>query len=432
MVPGVNDVELLQKLQVGIVIHAPDARVIFLNDRASALLGIPRQAMLGQQKLVPGWALLSEEGTQLAPEDYPVSRVIRSGQPLTEEVLGVRWPGQQDVVWAAVSALPVFNAMGGLDKVVVSFYDVSKVKQTEAVLKQQAEQLRFVLEGADLGFWDWNVRSGTVVRNERWATMLGYSYAEIENTTMQWSDFVHPDDRERAWASINAVLEGRAATHKLEYRMRHKDGSYRWILDQANVTQRDAEGVPIRMCGIHADVTERKLLEEEIARQAQTDYLTGVFNRRYFMAQGSAEIERARRYGSALSILMLDIDFFKRINDRYGHSTGDAVLRKLTEVCQFALRSLDVFGRLGGEEFAILLPETDQVAALDVAERLRLIVADARVPIEGAQAVSFTVSIGVSSMLPTSGGIDDLLNAADKALYAAKNAGRNAVRAAPL
>ncbi|WP_341649419.1 PAS domain-containing protein [Thauera humireducens] len=85
---------------------------------------------------------------------------------------------------------------------------MSQLKHTEAVLKERAEQLRLVLEGADLGLWDWNIRSGEVKRNARWATMLGYTYEEIEHTTMQWSDFVHPDDRERAWASIIEVLEG--------------------------------------------------------------------------------------------------------------------------------------------------------------------------------------------------------------------------------
>lgn len=427
MVQGVQDLELLQKLHVGVVVHAADARVIFLNDRACDLLGISKRDMLGALDLMPGWSLQDEKGHWLSPEDYPVNRVISTRLPLAEQVLGVVRPGIEGVAWAMVSAFPVFDPRGALEKIVISFYDVSQLKRTEAVLKERAEQLRFVLEGADLGLWDWSILTGEVMRNERWATMLGYTYEEIEHTTMQWSDFVHPDDRERAWASINAVLAGRAPTHKLEYRMQHKDGSYRWILDQANVTQRDEQGRPTRMCGIHADVTERKLLEEEVARQARTDYLTGVFNRRHFMALGGAEIERARRYVSELSILMLDVDAFKRINDRYGHHVGDAVLRKLADGCHSALRSLDVFGRLGGEEFAILLPETGLAAAAEVAERLRLLLADAQVPIEGGQVVRFTVSIGVASMSSPEDSIDTLLNTADRALYAAKHAGRNRV-----
>ncbi len=101
----------------------------------------------------------------------------------------------------------------------------------------------------------------------------------------------HPSDRDRAWASIFDVIEGRAAAHKLEYRMLHKDGSIRWILDQAKVMQRDDNGKAIRMCGTHTDITERKLLEEELQRQAHVDYLTGVYNRRHFMERAEHELQ---------------------------------------------------------------------------------------------------------------------------------------------
>nr|WP_274620464.1 EAL domain-containing protein [Colwellia maritima] len=131
-------------------------------------------------------------------------------------------------------------------------------------LKSGREQMQLVLAGAELGFWDWDMTTGKVERNERWATMLGYTYQEIQYTTNQWSDFVHPDDRERAWESINDVLEGRSKGHSLEYRMLTKDGGYRWILDQANVMKRDNNGKPLRMSGTHNDITNRKIAEEKL------------------------------------------------------------------------------------------------------------------------------------------------------------------------
>ncbi len=419
--------ELLQKLHVGIIVHAPDTRIVFSNRRASELLGLSQDQMHGKVALDPAWCFINEDGKTVSPANYPVSRVIATREPLIDHVLGVKQSDQHPIVWASVSAFPEFDAMGELKQVVVNFYEISQLKKAEQTLKERATQLQFVLEGAELGFWDWNIATGAVDRNERWAVMLGYSHAEIQQTTQQWSDFVHPGDRERAWKSINSVLEGHSPIHKLEYRMLHKDGSIRWILDQANVMQRDVEGKPIRMCGTHADVTERKSLEEAVARQAQIDYLTGAFNRGHFMERAELELGRAVRYGNELSIFMMDIDFFKQINDRHGHKVGDSVLKKLAEVCQVTLRANDIFGRLGGEEFAVLLPETDKTSAVEVAERLREAIAHAKVPLEGGLPVQFTVSIGVTSMSPMDGSMDELLHIADTALYDAKNSGRNKV-----
>jgi len=159
---------------------------------------------------------------------------------------------------------------GSLDYVVAMVEDISERKQSELALENSEKQLRFVLAGSELGFWDWDIATGKVYRNEQWAVMLGYSPGEIRQTAKQWTDFIHPDDRERAWNSINAVLEGRSNMHRLEYRMLHKDGGVRWILDQASVMQRDPDGKPLRMCGTHTDITTRK--QNELERQQHEQY----------------------------------------------------------------------------------------------------------------------------------------------------------------
>ena len=422
--------ELLQKLHVGIVVHASDTRILFSNRRAAALLGLSEDQMQGKVALDPAWCFVNEAGETISPADYPVCRVINTREPLIDHVFGIKQSEHHPIVWVSVSAFPEFDVLGELKEVVVNFYEISQLKKVEQALKERATQLEFVLEGAELGFWDWNIATGVVERNRQWAEMLGYSYQEIQLTAQQWSDFVHPDDREMAWQSINAVLQGNSPIHKLEYRMLHKDGGVRWILDQAKVMQRDTQGKPLRMCGTHADVTERKLLEQAVTRQAQIDYLTGVFNRWHFMEKAELEFGRAVRYGNELSILMMDIDFFKHINDRHGHKVGDSVLKKLAEVCLQTLRAVDIFGRLGGEEFAVLLPDTDIRAAAEVAERLREAIAHAQVPLAGGQMLQFSASIGVSSMSSCDDNIDMLLNIADTALYEAKNSGRNNVRVA--
>lgn len=130
-------------------------------------------------------------------------------------------------------------------------------------LQLSEERLKMVLDGSEQGFWDWNIETGEVQRNERWAAMLGYAIKDFENDTDTWTDLVHPDDRDEAWASIIDHLEGRTDCHKKEYRMRAKDGTYRWVLDHAKIVKRDADGKPLRMSGTHMDITERKLIEEE-------------------------------------------------------------------------------------------------------------------------------------------------------------------------
>ena len=144
--------------------------------------------------------------------------------------------------------------------------DTTQQKRASRALENSERQLRFVLEGSELGFWDWDITAGTVYRNERWATMLGYSHEEIQQTAQQWTDFVFPEDRTRAWDSIAAVLAGQSSMHRLEYRMLRKDGSQVWILDQASVMERDTEGRPLRMCGTHTDISAIKAAEEELTQ----------------------------------------------------------------------------------------------------------------------------------------------------------------------
>jgi len=131
-------------------------------------------------------------------------------------------------------------------------------------LRASDEQMQLALAGAELGFWDWHIVADKIERNERWATMLGYTHEEVNLNTNQWADYVHPQDKDKLWRSINDVLEGRSTLHCLDYRMVTKEGDYRWVHVQANVMQRDDNGKPLRMSGIHCDITHRKEAEENM------------------------------------------------------------------------------------------------------------------------------------------------------------------------
>lgn len=174
------------------------------------------------------------------------------------------------------------------------------------------------------------------------------------------------------------------------------------------------------------DITERKRLEEELKRLATTDPLTGASNRRHFLECAENEIRRGRRYGLPLSFLMLDIDHFKNVNDTYGHASGDKVLKHFVNVCTELMRETDYFGRLGGEEFGALLIQSDEKDAHHVAERIRETLA-ATIVEDGGNAISFTVSIGLCCAPKSERDLADLMVCADRALYEAKNSGRNRV-----
>lgn len=174
---------------------------------------------------------------------------------------------------------------------------------------------------------------------------------------------------------------------------------------------------------------EHRRALEELERQAHTDSLTGLANRRHFLALAEVELARALRYGKALSLFMLDVDHFKAVNDTHGHNTGDIVLQSLAEKVTQTLRKVDAVGRLGGEEFAAILPESNLDEARVVAERLRAVIASTTMQTENGAPVTITVSIGVATLAGDSDSIDTLLKRADDALYLAKKSGRNQVRA---
>jgi len=176
---------------------------------------------------------------------------------------------------------------------------------------------------------------------------------------------------------------------------------------------------------------ENRSAHEELERRAYTDYLTGLANRRHFLELAESELARTTRYVRPLSLLMLDIDRFKLVNDTYGHKVGDLVLQRLSELCLATLRDIDIIGRIGGEEFAVLLPETGSEQAMQAAERLCAAIASAHVTLGSGLPLRFTASLGVTTLRESDTNIDVLLNQADQALYRAKNEGRNCVRMYP-
>ena len=251
---------LIEQAPEGIVIfEAKTGQVVDANSAAERLFGCSRAELLQGG--------LDRFYTQEQPDGRPVEeserddiqRVLSGEVVKTERIVK---SANSIFRWCALHAALLPSPQGNLIRSV--FIDITDRKKAEQALKESEERLQLVMEGSQLGYWDWNIETGEVRRNKQWAEMLGYTLQEVEHNVKQWTDLHHPDDQAAAWKSIQDHLEGKTPAHRIEYRMLAKDGQYRWILDQARVVKRNEQGRPTRMSGTHTDVTERKNSEVQL------------------------------------------------------------------------------------------------------------------------------------------------------------------------
>lgn len=310
--------------------------------------------------------------------------------------------------------------------------EIEQRKILEQELKENKERLDLAIHGSGLGLWDWNIESGEVVINDRWAEMLGYTAAEIEPNVDAWKKMIHPDDISMVMDVLDTHLADKTHFYEAEYRLRTKAGNWKWILDSGLVVERDQNGKAIRATGFHRDINEKKELEDKLRRMSMVDGLTGLANRRHFDEIFDREWRRCVREKREISVIMIDIDYFKRYNDRYGHQAGDDCLRSVGNTLAATIkRPGDFAARYGGEEFVVVLPMTDLENALNIAEMMRAHVSDLNIRHDDSHAASVvTISAGVAAGLPDKDmSPAHLIKKADDALYEAKNTGRNRVMA---
>jgi diguanylate cyclase (GGDEF)-like protein len=314
------------------------------------------------------------------------------------------------------------------------------------------ERLALALEAAGLDLWENNLLTGEVTRKAlKTMQELGYSDEEAAACVDEIFLLFHPDDVATVKAAVDDHLSGRTPQYRCEFRLRAKNGEWVWYANYGKVMDGDSDTPGQRFVGVTFNIDDRKRKEHEIEainqqlaeknallesynreleRLASTDSLTGLANRRQLMELGVNECKRTERFQHDLSLLMIDIDFFKAINDAWGHHVGDRVICAVADACSSRVRQgVDTVARVGGEEFVVLLPETDHASASGLAESLRQAVAAQRVPANDSGGhASVTVSIGVATHDGHGMTFEQLLNQADKALYRAKQAGRNNVQ----
>lgn len=295
-------------------------------------------------------------------------------------------------------------------------------KRAEEALRESEERYALAARGANDGLWDYDLRRGTIYLSPRWKSMLGWEDGELNDSPDEWFGRVHTEDAEQVQSDLRRHLEGITPHFEAEYRIRHRDGSYRWMLGRG-IAVRDASGTAYRIAGSQTDITRGKV----------ADALTGLPNRVLLVDQLHRCLERSRRFRDyAFAVLFLDLDGFKLVNDGLGHRIGDHVLVETARRLESSLRSVDVVARigvgftvarLGGDEFTILLDNIRTPRdATTVADR---IMAELSRPIHlEEQEVITTASMGIALSAPSYERPEELLRDADTAMYRAKLRGK--------
>lgn len=324
------------------------------------------------------------------------------------------------------------------------------LSREELLLRLERFELAF--EGSKDGLWDWDLAAGTTHFSPQWKAQLGLPETEALDGPEGWFSRVHDRDVAGLKSALKEHLEGRVPHFEHEYRLLHKNFSYRWMLVRGTAV-RDATGRAVRIAGSQIDITDRKndtdhlnqaledlklalasekvLMEEldrknkELTELSITDGLTRLYNHRYLQERFDFEFKRAKRYNTPLSCVLMDIDHFKAVNDTYGHQSGDEVLRGIARLIRSHSREVDLCGRYGGEEFMILT-SLSLDDALRFAVRLNETIAAHDFNINN-QPFHSTVSIGVAALGEDIKTKQELVERADKAMYQAKHEGRNRV-----
>ena len=391
-------------------------RFPFASEGIQRIYGVTPEAVLEDAGLV---------FKAIHPDDLVMvsDSITESARQLAPWALEYRVLLAGDVRWVYGHAVPERDTDGnvlwhGL------LVDITDRKTTEIALQRSQGQLLAAQEIAQLGYWELSLADQSLQWSDLVYRIVGVDKSQFKPSPQAFRQCVHPDD----WALIEAAKEQAidAGIHATEFRIIWPNNEVRWVREWAS-KRRLADGTDV-ITGTIQDITERKELELTLRNQSITDALTGLYNRRYFVEVLEHHFKRSQRQSASARccVISADLDFFKRINDTYGHLIGDVVLRTVSDILREQVRSSDVVARTGGEEFALFLPRTSLADAEQLAERIRVAVSAHRFNFDGA-TTSITVTLGVSQFAPSDQSYEEVLIRVDRALYQGKERGRNQV-----
>lgn len=411
--PDIDDFLILPVC--GVVIHR-DFKPLFVDDKFAQLygLGSAEEAMAVPSLL----NYIDEAGREEAIRSY---RKIISGlaEPSVRQFRNVDNRGRDKWVLAIAHMVD----WQGEPAVHTTLIDMTPRVEAETRLRNSEQKFRDLAELSIQGIIvhrDFK----PLFTNMAYANMHGYESPEEILALPSIQVLFSVEDIDDGNTRLSNLMEKRADSHRLRLCNTKRDGSKMWVDLVEHRIQWNGEPA---IQTIVVDVTEQHRLEQKIQAQALTDELTGLANRRRLMERFDELVKFSRRYRQPLSCILMDLDRFKSVNDQYGHAVGDEVLRQFAEICRQYTREVDFIGRYGGEEFLILLPETCNETACQVAERLRVYTEQAVVNALDGQPLHFTVSSAVAQLDEKDTSVEQLIQRADKGLYQAKSAGRNRV-----
>ena len=397
---------LFETLPVPVFVKDADGRFVDCNEAFERFTGLPRRDLIEQTSF-------SMMDPHLAAAHEDMDREVQAswGQRSYEELI----PHADGTLHKVRISKSVFRGTDGqFGGILGVIHDLSSDNPTGA-------KLQMILEQSPIGVSVSRRDNGMIIfANTRFAELVGLDRDRIIGSRAR-DYYVDDAQRER----VVEKLKANEAVMNMEVQFKRADDSPFWTLFTVNHAV--INGVPVNLAWIY-DYTERRNMEEALREMASRDPLTGIYNRRSFMEMARQQFARAHRFTEPMSVLVLDVDHFKRVNDTYGHAVGDDALRMVASACNTSLREYDVLGRLGGEEFVVALPGTTTDECRVVADRLRRNLSRLVIPVAVSRdRVTLTASIGISAVDIDGDTLEKAIHRADLALYRAKREGRNRV-----
>lgn len=464
--------QLISALPIGVAVHNQDGTVAYFNQLARQLLSITNIPSASSEQLATTYKAYRAGTDQLYPtENIPAIRALR-GESIIIDDMEIHQDGK--IIPLEVLATPIFDSKGAIKYAIAIFQDITDRKQAEkllgdynqtlqqqvkertleyekeirdrqrieAELREKEERLQLALQGNNDGIWDHNLIDNKHFLSPRCREILGYLDRELDNFE-EWVDMVHPGDRAHMLYVFENHLQGKTPNYVAEYRMRCKDGSYKWLLSRGQVFRNEQDN-PIRMVGSLTDISDRKQTElalkqakakievanQELEHLVRFDELTQIANRRYFDEYLRQEWQKLEQSQLPLSLIFCDVDYFKAYNDSYGHLAGDRCLEGIASAIRSAVRRPeDLVARYGGEEFAVILPYISSIGVAEVAKTIQTNIAKLQIPhVSSSISPYVTLSFGVATIVPTADlPCTHLVDIADQALYWAKVEGRDRI-----